>query len=206
MPHTPRVLIARSRIAPARAVLVASATVALAGGLGLAGKAPAQDSSGSEAAARTLTNNLFVRKDGRLVKDYGPRSFAVTAGTNGGSQQDVVASMKITVNAATKSKYKLASAVIMTGSTADDRTPSGGGGVTWEVKSTRAVARKLKGVKTIKGVTFKLRYTAPVSETVTKKVDFYQHGTTANKNIKLVRLSSSGDTHQQPAADGGGRG
>lgn len=204
MPHTPRVVIARSRIAPARAVLVASATVALGAGLGLAGSAPAQDSAGSEAAARTLTNNLFVRKNGRLVKDYGPRSFTVSSGTNGGSAQDVVASMKVTVDAATKRKYKLASAVIMTGSTANDKTPPGGGGVTWEVKSTRAVAKKLKGVKAIKGVTFKLRYTAPVNETVTKKVDFYQHGTTANKNIKLVRLSSSGDTTD--GGGGGGRG
>lgn len=180
--------------------------IALLGALAAAGSATAQDPSPPD-AARTLTNNLFERKNGVMRVQKSPFAFTVRPGTNGGGTQKVVASMTVSVNAATKSKYKLTSAVIMKGSTSsDDITPSGSGGVVWRVKSTTAVAKKLKGVKTIKGVTYKLTYTSPVTETVTRKVDFYQHGTTSNSNVKLVRLSSSGDTFQQPATDGGGRG
>jgi hypothetical protein len=50
----------------------------------------------------------------------------------------------------------------------------------WRVKSTTAVAKKLKGVKTLKGVTYKLSYTSPITQTVTRKVDLYEQGTTAN--------------------------
>jgi hypothetical protein len=204
VPHTPRVLIARSGIAPACAVLVASVTVALGAGPGLAGVAAAQDPAQPD-AARTFTNNLFERKNGVMVIQKSPFAFTVGPGTNGGGDQKVVASMTVSVNAATKRKYKLTSAVIMKGSTSsDDITPSMSSGVVWRVKSTPAVAKKLKGVKTIKGVTYKLQYTSPVVETLTRKLDLYQYRSTANSNVKLVRLSSSGDTFQQPATDGGG--
>ena len=175
----------------------------LVGALAAAGSATAQDSSQPE-AARTTTNNLFERANGVMRIQGSPFAFTVKAGTNLGGSQDVVASMTVSVNAATKSKYGLTSAVIMKGSTAtDDITPPQSGGVVWRVKSTRAVAKKLKGVKTLRGATYTLKYTSPVTETVTKKLDLYQHGTTSNSNVKLVRLSSSGDTHQQPATDGG---
>jgi hypothetical protein len=170
------------------------------GVLAAAGSATAQDPSSPDEAARTRTANGFERKNGVMRNEA--FAFTVRPGTNEGGDQKVVASMTISVNSATKSKYKLTSAVIMKGSTSsDDITPKGSGGVVWRVKSTRAVAKKLKGVSTLKGVTFKLRYTSPVTETVTKKVDFYG-GDNASK-AKILYLSSSGDTH---VTEGGGRG
>ena len=172
------------------------------------GCTPADSDSDAPDAARTFTNNLFERKNGVVRIQKSPFAFTVRPGTNSGGTRKVVASMTVSVNAATKSRYRLTSAVIMRGSTSsDDITPPLSGGVVWRVKSTKAVAKKLKGVKTLKGVTYKLRYTSPVTETVTRKVDLHQYGTTANSNVKLVRLSSSGDTHQEGSSGrGGGRG
>lgn len=170
------------------------------GVLAAAGSATAQNASSSDEAARTRTVNGFERKNGVMRNEA--FAFSVRAGTNEGSGAKVVASSTISVNAATKSKYGLASAVIMKGSTSTtDMTPQDSSGVVWRVKSTRAVARKLKGVTTLRGVTFTVKYTSPVTETVTKKVDFYG-GANASK-AKILYLSSSGDTH---VTEGGGRG
>lgn len=168
--------------------------LALLAALVVAGSASAFDSS--TPAARTFTSNLFERKDG--VLRTGARAFTIEAGTNhfgveGSKAPKVVASMTVSVSAAIKRRYKLTSAVIMKGNTMDnDITPKGSGSTVWRVKSTKAVATKLKGVKRINGVTFTVKYTSPVTETVTRKLDYYQSGTgTSGKN---VRISSSGDT------------
>src|SRR5688500_9633339 len=136
--------------------------LALLGALTTAGGATAEDSSAPD-AVRTQTDNVFERKNGVLRND----AFAVTRrpGTNDGGSGKAVGSMTVTVNAATKSRYGLKSAVIMKGSTwNDDNTPSGSSGVVWRFKSTRAVGKKLKGVKKLKNVTYKLEFTSPVAE------------------------------------------
>jgi hypothetical protein len=202
--YTPRTLAVQRGTTPTRALLAASVTVVLGAGFGLVGVAAAQDPAAPD-AARTFTNNLFERKAGVMVLQKSPFAFTVRPGMNGGGSEKVVAGMTVSVNAATKRKYKLTSAIIMKGSTSsDDITPPMSSGVVWRVKSTAAVAKKLKGVKAIKGVIYTLKYTSPVVETVTRKLDLYQYATTANSNVKLVRLSSSGDSFQQPATDGGG--
>lgn len=154
-------------------------------------------------AGRVLTNNIFDRVGGVMVLTYGPRGFTVIPGSNGGGTETIAATMEVSVSAATKRRYKLPSRVIMKGSTS--------GAPSWKVRSTAAVSRKLKRAKSL-SVTYTLRYTRPVTETVTRKVTLHKYGTTTNADVELVRLSSSGDTHRQPAQDGdigsggGGRG
>ena len=186
MPSPPRVLVARSRIAPARAVLVTSVAVAVGASLGLGGSAVAQEQT---PAARTITSNIFEVKNGVMRLPYGPRSFPTSASPDG-TPPPVAASMTISVNAATKTKYKLTSAVIMKGSTANGKTTDSG--IVWRVSSTAAVAKKFKGAKVIKGVTFKLVYTEPVEKTVTLKRDLnYQpYATTKNSKVMVFNTSS----------------
>jgi len=154
----------------------------------VAGTAAAQEAQAQGTCGKVFTNNLFERKNGVMTITYGPWNYGETV------------SMRVLVSAATKAKYDLPSTVIMKGAAPKSDSPER---QRIPVKSTAGVAKKLKGVKTIKGVTYEVTYSTPVVETVTKKVTLYKDGTTGNSNIKLVELSTSGCSSSESP---GGRG
>jgi hypothetical protein len=171
-----------------RAVLAAATAatvVATSAALTLSGPAAAQD---EQFAIRAIgITKLETKKPvlNRMTVN------CVTPGTNGFVDCVPAGTAVVTVDAATKRKLKLTSAIIAKGDIVA-RTAGGEGedGGTMDVKATSAVRKKLAKASSVT-LTYKLTTTAPVNA-VMKATQVWKVNTTAG--IKRLLLRSPGDT------------
>ena len=149
-------------------------------------------------AVKTFTSTYFGPPRSRRVGIFLTSVGIVHGSTSGENLNGAFsANMQVRIKPSLKRKHKLPSTIIMRGKY------SGTGKKNWRARATRAVSKKLKRIKKLRA-TYRLRYTSPFRETVTRKVFLIRGDLEGDKDGGYVFLSSSGD--RSSAAISGGPG